>query len=293
MIDNLRRTASPVSLVAALIVGLALMPSWGGTGVVGGTGRHLLRAPAPSCLQPAPSLAVRDHAPARSMASSTTSPRGSARIPQLRVPGAPRVVDGRRHAAHLVPHGLVPPSPPRVDDRSTGLGWHERHDEPLHPPDVGWLRPGRARRGRGDRRWTLEPRRRSARGRDLACGTPCGAWVCTPYNSAELTASRDDVAALRLVARRTWRYFEEHVTSADHDLPPDNFQEDPAPVVAHRTSPTNIGLYLLSVVAARDFGWIGSSEALERMERTMDSVDTLDHLNGHLFNWYNTRRWNR
>ena len=76
--------------------------------------------------------------------------------------------------------------------------------------------------------------------------------------------------------------------SSDHDLPPDNFQEDPAPVVAHRTSPTNIGLYLLSVVAARDFGWIGTSEALERMERTMDSLDTLDHLNGHLFNWYDT-----
>ncbi len=114
------------------------------------------------------------------------------------------------------------------------------------------------------------------------------ARVCVPYNSAELTASREDVAALRLVARRTWRYFEEHVTFLDHDLPPDNFQEDPAPVVAHRTSPTNIGLYLLSVVAARDFGWIGTSEALERMERTMDSLDALDHLNGHLFNWYDT-----
>ena len=114
------------------------------------------------------------------------------------------------------------------------------------------------------------------------------AWVCAPYNSAELTASREDVAALRLVARRTWRYFEEHITFLDHDLPPDNFQEDPAPVVAHRTSPTNIGLYLLSVVAARDFGWIGTSEALERMERTIDSLDALDHLNGHLFNWYDT-----
>jgi cyclic beta-1,2-glucan synthetase len=109
-----------------------------------------------------------------------------------------------------------------------------------------------------------------------------------PYNSAELSASGDDVAELRLVARRTWRYFEDHVTALDRELPPDNFQEHPAPVVAHRTSPTNIGLYLLSVVAARDFGWIGTSEALERMERTMDSVDALEHLDGHLFNWYDT-----
>jgi cyclic beta-1,2-glucan synthetase len=67
-----------------------------------------------------------------------------------------------------------------------------------------------------------------------------------------------DARALRLVARRTWRFFETFVTAADHMLPPDNFQEDPYPVVAHRTSPTNIGLYLLSVVAARDFGWLGA-----------------------------------
>ena len=53
-------------------------------------------------------------------------------------------------------------------------------------------------------------------------------------------------------------------------LPPDNFQEDPMPVVAHRTSPTNIGLYLLSVVAARDFGWIGMRETVERLEATLE-----------------------
>ena len=59
-------------------------------------------------------------------------------------------------------------------------------------------------------------------------------------------------------SRRTWRFFETFVTAEDHFLPPDNFQEDPKPVVAHRTSPTNIGLYLLSTLAARDFGWIGA-----------------------------------
>ena len=58
-----------------------------------------------------------------------------------------------------------------------------------------------------------------------------------------------DAQALRRAARRTWRFFETFVTPADNMLPPDNFQDDPAPAVAHRTSPTNIGLYLLSVVA--------------------------------------------
>jgi len=71
--------------------------------------------------------------------------------------------------------------------------------------------------------------------------------------------------ALRLVARKTWRFFEEFVVKDDHWLPPDNFQEDPAPVLARRTSPTNLGLYLLSAIAAHDFGWIGTHETVDRM----------------------------
>ena len=64
-----------------------------------------------------------------------------------------------------------------------------------------------------------------------------------------------------MIARRTWRFFETFVTAADHMLPPDNFQEDPAPALAHRTSPTNLGLYLLSVATARDFGWLGTTRS--------------------------------
>ncbi|MGQ3279807.1 MAG: glucoamylase family protein, partial [Shinella sp.] len=93
----------------------------------------------------------------------------------------------------------------------------------------------------------------------------------------------------RLVARRTWRFFETFVTPTDNMLPPDNFQETPAPVVAHRTSPTNIGLYFLSTVAARDFGWIGTLEALERLEASFTTLKRLDRFNGHFFNWYDTR----
>ena len=76
---------------------------------------------------------------------------------------------------------------------------------------------------------------------------------------------------LRLTARRTWRFFETFVGPEDHALPPDNFQEEPTPVVAHRTSPTNLGLYLLSTIAAHDFGWLGtvaqSSGSKPRSER--------------------------
>jgi len=94
---------------------------------------------------------------------------------------------------------------------------------------------------------------------------------------------------LRLIARRTWRFFETFVTADEHHLPPDNFQEEPKPVVAHRTSPTNLGLYLLSIVAARDFGWAGTLDTVERLHATLGTMDGLERLHGHFYNWYDTR----
>jgi cyclic beta-1,2-glucan synthetase len=100
--------------------------------------------------------------------------------------------------------------------------------------------------------------------------------------------SIDDQKALRVIARRTWRYFETFVTPAHHMLPPDNFQEEPKPVVAARTSPTNLGLYLLSAIAARDFGWAGTHATVERIEATLASMRRLPRFNGHFYNWYAT-----
>jgi cyclic beta-1,2-glucan synthetase len=98
----------------------------------------------------------------------------------------------------------------------------------------------------------------------------------------------EDRRYFRLIARKTWRFFETFVNAANHFLPPDNLQEVPVPVVAHRTSPTNIGLYLLSITAARDFGWIGTLETVERLERTLNTVKNLQRHEGHLYNWYDT-----
>ena len=111
----------------------------------------------------------------------------------------------------------------------------------------------------------------------------------SPLAAGRLTVSDADARALRLTARRTWRFFETFVTTDDHMLPPDNFQEDPAPVLAHRTSPTNLGLYLLSVVTARDFGWLGTIEAVERLEATLSTMGNLVRFRGHFYNWYDTR----
>jgi len=116
-------------------------------------------------------------------------------------------------------------------------------------------------------------------------------WVSLPQQVIGIgTVSPTDARALRLIARRTWRFFETFVSPEDHALPPDNFQEDPKPVVAHRTSPTNIGLYLLSTLAARDLGWLGTRDASERLEATLATMSRLDLCHGHFFNWYDTRK---
>jgi cyclic beta-1,2-glucan synthetase len=78
------------------------------------------------------------------------------------------------------------------------------------------------------------------------------------------------------------------VTAADNDLPPDNFQETPQPVLARRTSPTNIGLYLLATTAAHDLGWIGRADATGRLERTLATIRRMPQFRGHLYNWHAT-----
>ncbi len=115
-------------------------------------------------------------------------------------------------------------------------------------------------------------------------------WISiTPSVAGHLPLSSADSAELRGVARSTWRFFETFVTADDNMLPPDNFQEDPRPVVAHRTSPTNMGLYLISIVSARDFGWLGTLDAIERLEASMATMARLTKYRGHFYNWYDTR----
>ena len=87
----------------------------------------------------------------------------------------------------------------------------------------------------------------------------------------------------------TWRFFETFVTEQQGIFCRRIiFQEIPEPVIAHRTSPTNIGLYLLSVIAAREFGWVSVTETVERLEATLATVKSLQQHQGHLFNWYDT-----
>ena len=111
--------------------------------------------------------------------------------------------------------------------------------------------------------------------------------VSEPHAEEPLTPR--DATTLTETARRIWHFFATFVTAEEHFLPPDNFQEDPVPTVAHRTSPTNIGVYLLSAVAARDSGWIGWRECADRVERTFGTLAGLPRHNGHFLNWHDTR----
>jgi cyclic beta-1,2-glucan synthetase len=96
-------------------------------------------------------------------------------------------------------------------------------------------------------------------------------------------------AALRIVARRTWLFFEELFTPADHWLIPDNYQENRGDPIAHRTSPTNIGLQLISTLAAYDLGYLSAASVVARLEPAFGTLLKLQRYRGHFYNWYDTR----
>jgi len=97
-----------------------------------------------------------------------------------------------------------------------------------------------------------------------------------------------DQAYLRDVARRTWHYFDAFATAHHHGLPPDNVQLTPELRVAHRTSPTNIAMFLLATMSAHDLGFIDLEDMAARIDTTLTTVEGLEGFEGHLFNWYDT-----
>ncbi len=119
---------------------------------------------------------------------------------------------------------------------------------------------------------------------------PLVAWrVSRTVKRAPEPLGEDALRELRVLARRTWRFFETFVTSEDHHLAPDNFQQHPKGEVAHRTSPTNIGLQLLSCVTAYDLGYLTLDSLMSRTSGTLNTMVGLERFNGHFYNWYDTR----
>jgi cyclic beta-1,2-glucan synthetase len=121
-------------------------------------------------------------------------------------------------------------------------------------------------------------------------GSPAIAWwISRPRARREARLSAGQALYLRRLARRTWAFFETFVGAEDHWLPPDNFQEYRGAVVAHRTSPTNMGLALLANLAAYDFRYLSAGVLLERTANALRSMAALERHQGHFFNWYDTQ----
>ncbi len=122
-------------------------------------------------------------------------------------------------------------------------------------------------------------------------------WVLSPliiHNLSKEINSRNgldekELKTLRRIARKTWAYYEDFACEKDNYLPPDNFQEEPNNGIDHRTSPTNIGFLLISILSAKDFGYISISKLIDFLNKTITTIERLETWKGHLFNWYDTR----
>jgi len=119
---------------------------------------------------------------------------------------------------------------------------------------------------------------------------PALVWRLSKPGTEDLPdLTEQELAFLHKTARKTWAFFEQFLTIEDNWLPPDNFQEAEGGVIAHRTSPTNMGLALLANLSAYDFGYLSGSSLLERCEYTFRSMNTLERFKGHFYNWYDTQ----
>ena len=114
-------------------------------------------------------------------------------------------------------------------------------------------------------------------------------WISQPLYRRRARLTADQMLFLRKISRKTWAFFETFVGPADHWLPPDNYQEYRVTTVAHRTSPTNMGLSLLANLSAYDFGYILAGQLIERTENALRTMETMERYRGHFYNWYDTQ----
>ncbi len=114
-------------------------------------------------------------------------------------------------------------------------------------------------------------------------------WISRPLRQRASRLAADQTLFLRRTARKTWSFFETFIGAEDHWLPPDNYQEHPVAALAHRTSPTNMGLALLANLSAYDFGYIHAGQLIDRTGHALDTMGTLERHEGHFYNWYDTQ----
>ncbi len=122
----------------------------------------------------------------------------------------------------------------------------------------------------------------------IACCLPVSVFCDKVYNAGTKPVRESDRNQLTEEARREWRFYTDRVTAEDNYLPPDNVQYSPVFRVSHRTSPTNIGMYLLSCVCANELGFIDNERLITLLDRTITTAEHLPKYRGNLYNWYST-----
>jgi cyclic beta-1,2-glucan synthetase len=288
ILDNLRRSLLSLALIALLIVGWLVLPGppWLWTGLaIGVLAFPLLLEWAVIPVRLAQQLWRRPAPPLLPDSSGSTTARILFHIVFL--------ADQARHQAdaiarallrmHVTKRHLLEWETAAVTERRQGSGfgdmvrflWPTLVLALVALGAVVWLRPA-----------------------GLGAASPfLLAWLVAPlvaYWSGRTRVTEEAALTelesryLHRLARKTWSFFEAYVGAEDHWLPPDNYQEAPKGQVAHRTSPTNIGLYLLSCLCAHDFGYLSLAALLERLERTFATLARLERSHGHFMNWYDT-----
>ncbi len=123
----------------------------------------------------------------------------------------------------------------------------------------------------------------------LWLASPAAAWwTSKPPSRAAFEPTGEERQFLQRLSRKTWAFFEAHVGPQDNWLPPDNIQEQPSFVIAHRTSPTNMGLALLANLSAYDIGYLTVGRLLELTSHALETMQSLERYRGHFYNWYDT-----
>jgi cyclic beta-1,2-glucan synthetase len=124
----------------------------------------------------------------------------------------------------------------------------------------------------------------------LWCLSPALAWwLSRPLANPRPQLTADQRIYLHTLSRKIWSFFETFIGPGDHWLPPDSYQEYPSAMLAHRTSPTNMGLALLANLAAYDFGYLPVGKLIERCANAFQSMQNLERYKGHFYNWYDTQ----
>ena len=288
LLDNLRRSLAPAALVGLLLVAwAALSPAWGWTLV--GVGCLLL----PALVASFPGL-VRKPADVPLASHLETSARSVGR----QVAQALLTLACLPYEAFFSLDAALRTTARMLITRRRLLEWTQSAEHGRH------VRRGLA--GAWAKMW-IAPTLAGAAGAYLSLVRPTGLaaaalilllWFAAPVITWQISRpltrrgtrlTTNQLCFLRGVSRRTWGFFDTYVGPDDHWLPPDSYQESPAPAVAHRTSPTNMGLALLANLSAYDFGYISAGRLVDRTTRAFQAMAAMDRHRGHFYNWYDTQ----